>query len=72
MGFAGNLELSAIDLQILKKYRLYLNRLQPTHGPSLQKGDPLSIKTQGFHLIALRAGSAWWNSGLSRCRRTPA
>ncbi|MBI5529991.1 MAG: tyrosine-type recombinase/integrase [Candidatus Doudnabacteria bacterium] len=38
-----------IDLEIIKKYRLYLNRLQD------DKGNTLKLVTQNYHLIALRA-----------------
>ncbi|MBU0577198.1 tyrosine-type recombinase/integrase [Patescibacteria group bacterium] len=49
LGFAGDISLSAIDLSLIKKYRLFLNRLE--HRPK----EPLSIKTQNYHIIALRA-----------------
>jgi site-specific recombinase XerD len=38
-----------IDLETVKKYRLYLNRLENA------KGEQLKIITQNYHLIALRA-----------------
>ncbi len=38
-----------IDLETIKKYRLYLNRLQD------KKGNTLKLITQNYHLIALRA-----------------
>lgn len=38
-----------INLDILKKYRLYLNRLTD------EKQNPLKLITQNYHLIALRA-----------------
>ncbi len=38
-----------IDLEVVKKYRLYLNRLQD------EKGNTLKLITQNYHLIALRA-----------------
>lgn len=40
---------SEISLQIIQNYRLYLNRLVD------EKGKNLSLKTQNYHLIALRA-----------------
>lgn len=45
MKFAGDVEIAAIDLEKVKKYRLHLNRMKPE----------LSIKTQNYHIIALRA-----------------
>jgi len=38
-----------IDLEVVKKYRLYLNRLEDA------KGNNLKMITQNYHLIALRA-----------------
>lgn len=38
-----------IDMEIIKKYRLYLNRLTDS------KGNSLKLITQNYHLIALRA-----------------
>jgi site-specific recombinase XerD len=38
-----------IDLETIKKYRLYLNRLADS------KGNTLKLITQNYHLIALRA-----------------
>ena len=38
-----------IDLETIKKYRLYLNRLTD------EKGNSLKLITQNYHLIALRA-----------------
>ncbi|MFH0820748.1 MAG: site-specific tyrosine recombinase/integron integrase [Candidatus Peregrinibacteria bacterium] len=48
-GFAGDPELSAINMELVKRFRLQLNRLSPT----------LSIKTQSYHMIALRAFLKW-------------
>ncbi|MBN1258989.1 tyrosine-type recombinase/integrase [Candidatus Peregrinibacteria bacterium] len=45
MKFAGDADIGAIDLEMIKKYRLHLNRLAPA----------LAIKTQNYHVIALRA-----------------
>ena len=47
--FAGDLELSKIDLNLIKKYRLYLNRYE------FRPNEPLTVKTQNYHIIALRA-----------------
>ncbi|MBI5421649.1 tyrosine-type recombinase/integrase [Candidatus Peregrinibacteria bacterium] len=49
LGFAGDIEISKIDLELLKHYRLFLNRLE------FGKGENLSLKTQNIHIIALRA-----------------
>lgn len=49
--FAGaNLAIADIDLELINQYRLYLNRLQDE-----QKKPLLTVKTQSYHLIALRA-----------------
>lgn len=47
--FAGDLDLSKIDLNLVKKYRLHLNRYE------FRPNEPLTIKTQNYHIIALRA-----------------
>lgn len=47
--FAGDMETEKIDLPLVQKYRLHLNRLQN------KKGEGLSKKTQNYHIIALRA-----------------
>jgi site-specific recombinase XerD len=47
--FAGERNIVSIDLPLIMKYRLFLNRLEDIHGKSLSK------KTQNYHLIALRA-----------------
>jgi site-specific recombinase XerD len=50
--FAGTLGITDpknIDLEIVRKYRLFLNRFADEHG------DPLKLITQNYHLIALRA-----------------
>lgn len=44
------LSVSDIDLELVNNYRLYLNRLQSADGKDL-----LTQKTQGYHIIALRA-----------------
>jgi site-specific recombinase XerD len=47
--FAGDLELEKVDLPTVKKYRLFLNRFE------FRPNEPLTIKTQNYHIIALRA-----------------
>lgn len=47
--FAGEIEASAIDLPMVQKYRLHLNRTAD------KKGGTLGRKTQNYHIIALRA-----------------
>ena len=48
--FGGEKEPSAINLESVQNFRLYLNRLSDKHG-----GQLLTIKTQNYHIIALRA-----------------
>lgn len=48
--FAGDLDIEKIDLDLLGKYRLALNRMGDGSGEQL-----LSRKTQNYHIIALRA-----------------
>lgn len=47
--FANDIELFKIDLPLIKKYRLYLNRYE------FRPQENLSVKTQNYHIIALRA-----------------
>lgn len=47
--FAGDIEVSKITSELVRKYRLWLNRYQNTNG------DSLLAVTQGYHLIALRS-----------------
>lgn len=47
--FSGDIDLSTIDLDMVHKYRIHLNRFLD------DKKQPLSLKTQGYHIIALRA-----------------
>jgi site-specific recombinase XerD len=42
-----------LDQELLRKYRVYLNRYLDEHG------DPLSRKTQSYHIIALRSWLKW-------------
>lgn len=46
--FAQITQPKEIDLNLIKKYRLFLNRLTDVHG------DPLKKITQNYHIIALR------------------
>lgn len=48
--FSSDIDVSKIDLPLVQKYRLYLNRFQ-----NKKSGEPLSKKTQNYHIIALRA-----------------
>ncbi len=48
--FLGDIEVGAIDLPSIHRYRLHLNHLRDPKGESL-----LSIKTQNYHIIAIRA-----------------
>ncbi len=47
--FAGDIKLSAIDVELVRKWRLWLNRL------GTNTSDELSKTTQNYHLIALRS-----------------
>jgi len=47
--FAGDINPQKIDLNLIKKYRLFLNRLQDKNKKGLGK------QTQSYHVIALRA-----------------
>lgn len=47
--FATDLDLEKIDLTLVKRYRLFLNRFE------FRPNEPLTIKTQNYHVIALRA-----------------
>lgn len=49
LSFAGNIEVQAIALPLIQKYRLYLARFRTPLGEELKK------KTQNYYLIALRA-----------------
>jgi len=46
-------KLTLVDLEIIKKYRLFLARF------TAPDGTPLSRSTQGYHLIALRSFFKW-------------
>lgn len=47
--FAGNIEVSAITSELVRKYRLWLNRYT-----NADSGEELALITQSYHLIALR------------------
>ena len=47
--FTDEIQLEEITLALVKKYRLHLNRLEP------KPDETLMIKTQNYHIIALRA-----------------
>jgi site-specific recombinase XerD len=47
--FAGDIDVKDIDLPLVQKYRLFLNRTED------KKGGVLGKKTQNYHVIALRA-----------------
>jgi len=47
--FAGEINVSDIDAELVRKWRLWLNRL------ATNSGDELSKTTQNYHLIALRS-----------------
>ena len=47
--FAGDIQISAIDAELIRKWRLWLNRLGTNVSDELQKS------TQNYHLIALRS-----------------
>jgi site-specific recombinase XerD len=46
--FAGDIKIEDIDPELIRKWRLWLNRL------ASDRGDELSRQTQNYHLIALR------------------
>lgn len=46
--YAGDIEIESIDLELIRKWRLWLNRL------GSDRGDELEKNTQNYHLIALR------------------
>ena len=47
--FAGDIKLSDVDVELIRKWRLWLNRL------GTNTSDELSKVTQNYHLIALRS-----------------
>lgn len=48
LDFSKITQINAINLDLIKKYRLYLNRLEDSNGHKLKKN------TQNYHIIALR------------------
>jgi site-specific recombinase XerD len=50
MGFAGDIEIEKIDMELVKQYRLFLNRIEIK-----KQHENLSLKTQNIHIIALRS-----------------
>ena len=49
----GKKDLKELDQEVLRKFRVYLNRYTDRHD------DPLSKKTQSYHIIALRSWLKW-------------
>ncbi|HEY5268372.1 MAG TPA: site-specific integrase, partial [Candidatus Saccharimonadales bacterium] len=47
--FAGDIKIAEIDPDLIRKYRLWLNRLGTSSSDELQKS------TQNYHLIAIRS-----------------
>lgn len=45
----GHKDITKLDQDVMRKYRVYLNRYTD------ERGDPLSRKTQSYHIIALRS-----------------
>src|ERR1700755_1327560 len=52
--YAGEIKLKDIDTELVRKWRMWLNRL-PT-----ANNDELSKITQNYHLIALRSFLRYW------------
>ncbi len=59
MGENIRLKLRDINPELVRQYRVYLSRLPAQVGKSDRKGDTLSRKTQGYHVIALRSFLRW-------------
>ncbi len=47
--FTDDIDIEKIDLNLVKKYRLHLNRIE------FRPNEELGVKTQNYHIIALRA-----------------
>jgi len=47
--FADDIKIEAVDEEIIRQWRLWMNRLEDEHG------QPISKATQNYHLIALRS-----------------
>ncbi len=49
VSFAGDINITALDAELVRRWRLWLNRLAD------EQGQPISKTTQNYHLIALRS-----------------
>ena len=49
LDFTDDIDIEKIDLNLVKKYRLHLNRIE------FRPNEELGVKTQNYHIIALRA-----------------
>ncbi|MDQ5969971.1 MAG: integrase/recombinase XerD, partial [Patescibacteria group bacterium] len=47
--FSGDIDIKKITPELIRKWRLWLNRVNDTHG------NTISTTTQNYHLIALRS-----------------
>ncbi len=54
LAWTGDISVGSISLKKVQEYRLYLNRLKDEKGKKL-----LMMKTQNYHVIALRAFLKW-------------
>lgn len=52
--FCGDIDLKKLDLEKIQSFRLHLNRLMDE-----QKGQLLNVKSQNYHMIAVRAFLKW-------------
>ncbi len=50
----GMSDITAVDLDVIRKYRVYLARLQD------EQGNTLSKSTQSYHIIAFRSWMKWF------------
>jgi site-specific recombinase XerD len=53
--FTGNCSVGDINQEIIRKWRLWLNRVPSGTGQTVSSGANLSLTTQNYHLIALRS-----------------
>jgi len=53
LGAQNCTDLTKVDLDLIRKYRVYLNRFQDDHGETLSK------TTQSYHVIAIRSWFKW-------------
>ena len=61
-GFCGDIDLKKLNLEMAQGFRLYLNRLaddQSRRKTSKSDGQLLSVKSQNYHMIAVRAFLKW-------------